>query len=365
MAGSFPTSVTTYTNPGPTTATATAVGTRTHDQFHADNNDDLEQVMTKLGTGSSVAAANTVLRGTGSGTTAFGQVVDADVASAAAVAVSKLAAGGTANRVVATVDGTTMAMQQIVASMIANDTITATQLAADSVGASELADNSVASANIIDGSIVNADINAAAGITGGKIAAQTITGASVGAGMNIAYQTIYGGQAGANSNIAPGSILAGDMQAGGAANRVVATTDGTTMTMNVVNTLMTAVNAITQVQSAFVVTVTSTTSGTYVDIAGMTLSSMTTTGGPVLFFLTAELIHSSVGSATLFQIYDNGSATPLVVEVNPAGTGRTAVTLIGTTTPSAVAHVFKVMWFTNTGTANLYMRSFVAVELKR
>jgi hypothetical protein len=64
---------------------------------------DLVAVETKLGTGSSTATANTVLRGNGTGTTAFGQIVsaditdgtivDADINASAAIAVTKLAAG--------------------------------------------------------------------------------------------------------------------------------------------------------------------------------------------------------------------------------------------------------------------------------
>jgi hypothetical protein len=64
---------------------------------------DLIAVETKIGTGASTAAANTVLRGTGSGTTAFGQIVSgditdgtivaADISSSAAIAATQLAAG--------------------------------------------------------------------------------------------------------------------------------------------------------------------------------------------------------------------------------------------------------------------------------
>lgn len=149
MAGSFPTGITTYTNPGPADATATEIGARTHDEFHADSNDDLEAVMAKLGTGSSTPAGLPgVLRSSGGGS-AWGELINADVAAAAGIVISKLAAGGTANRLVGTTDGTAMTMQQIVAAMIANDTITATQLAADCIGTSELADAAVATANII------------------------------------------------------------------------------------------------------------------------------------------------------------------------------------------------------------------------
>jgi hypothetical protein len=71
---------------------------------------DLIAVETKIGTGASTAAANTVLRGTGSGTTAFGQIVSgditdgtivaADISSSAAIAATQLAAGA-ANSVLA------------------------------------------------------------------------------------------------------------------------------------------------------------------------------------------------------------------------------------------------------------------------
>lgn len=78
---------------------------------------DLIAVETKLGTGASTATANTVLRGTGSGTTAFGQIVSADITdgtivnadvnASAAIAVSKLAA--MTNKTLLTSNGTTNA----------------------------------------------------------------------------------------------------------------------------------------------------------------------------------------------------------------------------------------------------------------
>lgn len=51
---------------------------------------DLLAAETKLGTGASTPTANTVLRGTGPGTSAFGQVVNADIAAAAGIPYSKL-----------------------------------------------------------------------------------------------------------------------------------------------------------------------------------------------------------------------------------------------------------------------------------
>lgn len=83
MAGSFPTSVTVYTNPTGTTKVNVPVGGRTLSQFISDLCDDAEQVQTKLGTGASTPAANTVLRGTGTGSSAFGAVQTGDVTAGA------------------------------------------------------------------------------------------------------------------------------------------------------------------------------------------------------------------------------------------------------------------------------------------
>jgi hypothetical protein len=87
---------------------------------------DLVAVETKVGTGASTATANTVLRGTGTGTTAFGAVVNADVSSSAAIAVSKLAAGS-ANSVL-TSNGTTDAFSATptVTSLTATGSVTGT-----------------------------------------------------------------------------------------------------------------------------------------------------------------------------------------------------------------------------------------------
>lgn len=66
---SYPTAVTTFTNP---TAT-NKLNNPSHSAQHSTVNVDLAAVETKLGTGTSAATANTVLLGTGSGTTAYGK----------------------------------------------------------------------------------------------------------------------------------------------------------------------------------------------------------------------------------------------------------------------------------------------------
>jgi hypothetical protein len=81
---------------------------------------DLIAVETKLGTGASTATANTVLRGTGTGTTAFGQVVAADISASAAIAVTQLAAG--TNKTLFTSNGSANSMS---ASPTVSGTLTA------------------------------------------------------------------------------------------------------------------------------------------------------------------------------------------------------------------------------------------------
>jgi hypothetical protein len=54
-----------------------------HDQMHEDDREEERAIWTKVGLGASTATANTVLRGTGAGTTAYGQLVAADISAEA------------------------------------------------------------------------------------------------------------------------------------------------------------------------------------------------------------------------------------------------------------------------------------------
>ena len=66
MSTNFPASLDSYTNPA---STDTLDGVPHHSQ-HANANDALVQLETKMGTGASTPSANKVLRGTGTGTSA-------------------------------------------------------------------------------------------------------------------------------------------------------------------------------------------------------------------------------------------------------------------------------------------------------
>jgi hypothetical protein len=119
----YPGLVDTFGNPLSTTPLAGTAGSLLHNAEHANVNDAVIAVETKLGTGASTAAANQVLRGTGAGVTSFGQIDNNYIATAAGILVSKLAAGGTANRVVKTSDGTNITLAQIASADIAANAV--------------------------------------------------------------------------------------------------------------------------------------------------------------------------------------------------------------------------------------------------
>lgn len=328
MAGSFPTGVTSYTNPGPSDATATEIGGRSHDEFHADNNDDLEQVMTKLGTGASTATANTVLRGTGAGTTAFGQIAAAD---------------------------------------IADNVITATQLATDSVGALELADNAV----------VNANVDAAAAIAVTKIA-------HVGAGnvlrsngtTNVAGQVVTGDIANdtiLNADInSAAAVVVSKLAAGGTANRVVATADGTTMAMQQIATAMIANDAVSDLQDAGITTSSPTTTYAYGGGSPPTVPelsiSFSSTGVPLLLMFTGTFKLNTVASVIVLNLVMDGTSYAQTEVACDVANASMQAAMNRVVTPSAGTRALKVTWeiaFGGTATAYQLNRSFTVVELKK
>lgn len=88
MATSFPGALDSFTNP--TGGQVQGSTTPTHSGHHANANDAIEAIEAKLGIGSSTPVANTILGGSGTGSTSFRTIVNADIDSAAAIAYSKL-----------------------------------------------------------------------------------------------------------------------------------------------------------------------------------------------------------------------------------------------------------------------------------
>lgn len=79
MAISYPTSLDSLTNPN----TTDAQNSPSHAGQHSDANDAIEAIEAKVGTGSSTATDNTVLTGTGAGTSAWAQIATGDIADSA------------------------------------------------------------------------------------------------------------------------------------------------------------------------------------------------------------------------------------------------------------------------------------------
>ena len=77
MAITYPTSLDAFSNP--TAADATNNLTTPHATQHANENDAIEALESKVGTGASTPTANTLLRGTGTGTSAFGAAAITDI----------------------------------------------------------------------------------------------------------------------------------------------------------------------------------------------------------------------------------------------------------------------------------------------
>jgi hypothetical protein len=151
-----------------------------------------------------------------------GTIQGADVGSAQLTAV-KLNGGGTANRLFATTDGTTVTMQQVGDALVATGAgIALSKLLAGAAGVLKsngsviTAGNAIVSADIADGTIVDADINASANINGAKLADGSVTsaklaGASVPPGSitttEIANNTIVDADINAAANINGAKLL--------------------------------------------------------------------------------------------------------------------------------------------------------------
>lgn len=130
MASNYPPVVDSFVDPTPG-VTKLNDPVVNHPLDHSKIHDAIKKIQTKLGIGAAVAAVDQVLLATGAGITAFGQITNAYIAAAAGIAVSKLAAGGTAGRVVGTTDGANMSMVKTydtptVASASGNLTLTTT-----------------------------------------------------------------------------------------------------------------------------------------------------------------------------------------------------------------------------------------------
>ena len=150
MATNFPTSADDATTVGgdslPAAGTAlsdSTAGHPSHSDLHENVGDAVQAVEAKVGTGASTPAANTVLTGTGSGTSGWATVATAMIANDAVTA-AKLASNA------------------VVTASIVDDQVTQAKIANDAVGADQLASDAVVTASIVDDNVTQAKIAAGA-----------------------------------------------------------------------------------------------------------------------------------------------------------------------------------------------------------
>ena len=134
-------------------------------------NDAIIAIETKIGTGASTPTANTVMRGTGTGTSAYGQIVNGDVSASAAIAHSKLANMTAGTVMIGNASNVPTATAITGDITIANDGVTA----------------------ISSGVILNADINASAAIAHSKLATMTSGTVMIGNASNVPTATVITG----------------------------------------------------------------------------------------------------------------------------------------------------------------------------
>lgn len=186
MATNFPTSADTAATVGgdslPAAGTAlsdSTAGHPAHSDLHENVGDAVQAVEAKVGTGASTPAANTVLTGTGSGTSGWATVATAMIA-ADAVDGTKIADDAVDSEHIAAgaIDSEHIAADQVTQAKIAAGAVGTTELAADAVTGAKIADDAVASEHLATDS-VTADAIAAGAVDTAELAADAVTAAKI------------------------------------------------------------------------------------------------------------------------------------------------------------------------------------------
>lgn len=149
----FPTSQDSLTNP----LSSSLANSPSHAQQHGDANDAIEAIEAKLGTGASTPAAGKLLRGTGSGTSAW----DKDAPSGA---------------VVGTTDSQSLSNKTLVSPVITGGSIDNTALTIDTIG-----EHTSAAGVTVDGVLLkDAQIQTSSAVPTAALAAKAVTGDKLG-----------------------------------------------------------------------------------------------------------------------------------------------------------------------------------------
>lgn len=147
-------------------------------------------------------------------------------------------------------------------------------------------------------------------------------------------------------------------------------TQALTVSDGSITTAKIASEAVTQLDSASGVTGDYTSSTTFVDIPGKSVT-LTTTGGPVLALFSGSHYPTSDGVVGYWRIIRDDSVVIAYnnhsFEITPNQWATTAI--FGTDTPPAGVHIYKVQWRVSQGTmgasVGVYSENFAVVEFKR
>jgi hypothetical protein len=217
------------------------------------------------------------------------------------------------------------------------------------------------STDILDGTIVNADVNAAAAIVYSKLSL---------ASSIVSGDIVDGTLVNADVNAAA-AIAASKLAAGGTANRVVATADGTTMAMQQIVTAMLASNAVTNAQMVFATSdVTLTGTAGMVDLnAAQTSTNYASSGGTLIAYVQATIENSAAGDWVQIGVMINGVQWNGTSYRASAAGYYTCIAAMGLETPAAGTIVIKPRWAlgVTTNTAKCYGSGLkmLILELKK
>lgn len=160
-----------------------------------------------------------------------------------------------------------------------------------------------------------------------------------------------------------GQVVGADVAGGGAANRVLATVDGTTAAMQLATTDMLAAGAVTQ--SAMNLGTGSVGAGGALSDAPIAAITLTTVGGRIVAILAMSVLNHASGGVTYGAIQVDGvdgpEASTHAVSVDFTG----ALVVMAHAAPAAGSHTVKARWRAAAGGSNLNAGWLLVMELKR
>lgn len=170
MPSNYPGTLDVLTNPAPTDPLASV--TVPHSTQHTNINDIIEAIQAKLGIGTSAPVAGSVFGDNGVGGSLWRQIANGDIATAAAIALSKLAPGSSG---LLKSNGTAISAGNLLVNAdVASNTISGDKITTSTLDAVKITPGTVRTEQIQDGGVFTADL-ADGAVTTAKLAARAAT----------------------------------------------------------------------------------------------------------------------------------------------------------------------------------------------